>query len=171
MCRNTCPFQEELQMKKCTKCGEVKELSEFYRQNSKSGYRAECKECSQKREREKFSAGSEALQKKYEKQRHSWNDPENWSKRQLAVRKCHLKRTYGMSLEDFQDRLEDQKQCCAICGDHITTVTHKQLVVDHCHTTGKIRGLLCDLCNTALGKFKDNKEILQRAIKYLNDNA
>lgn len=157
--------------KKCTQCGKVKLFSEFYKQRSKSGFRAACKECVLEKNREKYSSGSEALAQKYQKQRHSWNDPENWNKRQLAVRKCHLKRTYGMSLEDFQQRLETQNQCCAICKAHITTVTHKQLVVDHCHSTGKIRGLLCDLCNTALGKFKDNKEILQRAIQYLDDNS
>jgi Recombination endonuclease VII len=158
-------------MKTCTKCGVEKELTDFYRQHSKSGYRAACKECVLAHGREKDKAGSDELKAKSAKQRHSWNDPEKWSIRQKIARKSHLKRNYGMSLEEFQHRLDEQNSCCAICGIHIQDATHKQLVVDHCHTTGKVRGLLCDLCNTALGKFKDNKEVLKQAIKYLDDNS
>ena len=58
---------------------------------------------------------------------------------------------------------------CAICG--VTEEQNgKRLAVDHCHTTGVIRGLLCSACNTSLGKFKDSVELLQRAIQYLKDN-
>ena len=57
---------------------------------------------------------------------------------------------------------------CAICGITVDP-THKQLSVDHCHNSGKVRGLLCTLCNTALGSFKDDPELLQKAINYVSN--
>jgi hypothetical protein len=54
---------------------------------------------------------------------------------------------------------------CFICG--LPNRKGKALCIDHCHTTGKVRGVLCDDCNTSLGKMKDSKELLQKAINYL----
>lgn len=78
-----------------------------------------------------------------------------------------LKYKYGISLEDYQKLLDSQNGVCAICWDK--NIYKKTLVVDHCHTSDKVRGLLCDNCNLALGLTKDNPEILLRAIKYLNN--
>ncbi len=72
----------------------------------------------------------------------------------------------GVSTEQFEKAWEEQKGLCAICatplklgvGGHAT---------DHCHATKKFRGLLCMLCNTGLGKFKDSPELLAKAIDYL----
>ena len=93
--------------------------------------------------------------------------------RKQSVRKGeHLKCKYGLTLDDYEQMLEEQNGCCAICNTHYTEFT-KLLAVDHCHKTGKIRGLLCINCNTALGKFKDSSFILQTALEYLevhNDN-
>lgn len=61
---------------------------------------------------------------------------------------------------------DEQKGRCAICETEITA--YKTANVDHCHTTGKVRGLLCFLCNSGLGKFKDDKGRLQKAIEYLD---
>jgi hypothetical protein len=69
---------------------------------------------------------------------------------------------YGMSPLDVLSLQDKQNDLCAICGDK------KVLQVDHDHETGRIRGLLCVTCNTALGKFKESTEMLQRAIEYLN---
>ncbi len=55
---------------------------------------------------------------------------------------------------------------CEICGGPPKR-GNKFLAIDHCHTTGELRGMLCDFCNTALGKFKDSEELLINAIKYL----
>ena len=55
---------------------------------------------------------------------------------------------------------------CEICGGPPKS-GNKYLAIDHCHKTGKLRGMLCDLCNTALGKFKDSEELLTNAIKYI----
>jgi hypothetical protein len=83
-----------------------------------------------------------------------------------------LKKHFGITLDDYNLILEQQNNVCAICGkpEHIfNSRTQKtlSLSVDHCHTTGKIRGLLCSHCNHAIGKFNDDVELLQKAIEYL----
>ena len=80
----------------------------------------------------------------------------------------HLKYTYNLKLEDYNKMLEDQNYKCNICGSsNSSTSQHDRLVVDHNHKTGKIRGLLCDKCNRALGLFCDSKELLEKAIQHL----
>ena len=81
------------------------------------------------------------------------------------------KRIYGLEAGEYDTLLESQKGVCAICGTDTPSPTqedtHKHLFVDHCHTSGAVRGLLCSSCNTGLGLFKDNPERLKAAIKYL----
>ncbi len=79
----------------------------------------------------------------------------------LQKRKNYLAYKYGLTLEDFYAILDDQDDECAVCG---ATCPHH---VDHCHRTGKIRGILCRACNTGLGHFKDNPWILDSAARYL----
>jgi hypothetical protein len=154
--------------KACTKCKEVKVFTDFYKSRSNSGYRSWCKQCTLNRDKERYHTDEEYKLSKTVKVRHKWNtDPEAWSKRQLTVRKSHLKRHYDMTLEQYQELFDSQQGCCAICGEHHTNVPHSQLMVDHCHETGRVRQLLCDLCNTALGKFKDKPELLDKAAAYL----
>ena len=92
----------------------------------------------------------------------------------LCVRDNNIRRNYaGMnSMEDYYKILESQNGVCAICKKQSNKrsnngKTIKALAVDHCHKTGKVRGLLCDKCNTSLGHFCDSIEILQSAINYL----
>lgn len=84
-------------------------------------------------------------------------------------RKGHLKNTFSISIDEWNEMFSLQNGCCDICKLHASSFT-KRLAVDHCHTTGKIRGLLCESCNLGLGKFKDNIEVLENAINYLNKN-
>jgi hypothetical protein len=79
------------------------------------------------------------------------------------VRESHLKRTYGITLEQHDRMRDDQANGCAICRKTMDD----DCAVDHCHTTGKVRGLLCDWCNKLLGFAKDDVSILQAAIDYL----
>lgn len=80
----------------------------------------------------------------------------------------NLQYTYGVSEDQYYSIKESQNHSCAICGTHQDEL-NKRLAVDHCHTTGKVRGLLCTLCNTGLGKFKDSVDTLSAAIKYLEE--
>lgn len=78
----------------------------------------------------------------------------------------YLKTRYGITLEDFNVLLEKQNNCCAICKKSVDE--NKQgLSVDHCHKTGKVRGLLCSHCNFVIGYAKDSIERLQSIINYL----
>ena len=81
-------------------------------------------------------------------------------------RKSHLKVAYGITPEDYNQMFVDQDGCCAICSIHQSEL-NKRLAVDHCHATGEVRGLLCDKCNMALGLFKDDQDLLNKAIHYL----
>lgn len=81
-------------------------------------------------------------------------------------------RQYGLTAETFKRMTEEQGGRCAICRRQPDE--QKRLVVDHCHTTGRVRGLLCGQCNCMLGNAKDNTDTLKQAIHYLevphNDN-
>ena len=86
------------------------------------------------------------------------------------IKNTELVRTYGITLEMYNKMLVDQNFCCAICGKHNSNFK-KQLSVDHDHETGAVRGLLCHHCNTGIGMFKDNTEILKKATNYLEKNG
>jgi len=77
---------------------------------------------------------------------------------------CLVKR-YGVTKEDYYKLLEEQNNVCAIC--HKADISGRKLSVDHCHSTGEVRGLLCSKCNTALGLLGDNIELFVEAINYL----
>ena len=87
-----------------------------------------------------------------------------------ALSEAYLKRTYSITLAEYDALLELQKGRCAICGGEgfLMGPQHKKkLVVDHDHATGKVRGLLCHNCNRALGLLGDKPELLHRAADYL----
>jgi hypothetical protein len=79
----------------------------------------------------------------------------------------HLETTYGISLDDYNAILAVQDHKCAGCGVDASKAQRSKLYVDHCHDTGKVRGLLCQHCNTALGMVKDSIETLSSLISYL----
>lgn len=90
--------------------------------------------------------------------------------RKEAYQGYELKRHYGMSKAEYTAMLERQDHKCAICGQPEGSVIRGQkisLAVDHCHTKGQVRGLLCLHCNRGLGLMKDSPEILRRAAEYL----
>ena len=95
----------------------------------------------------------------------------NWKKRNPEKVKEHtrrgkLKANFGITIEEYDEMLYWQGGCCAICAKPQDTFVRK-FAVDHNHTTGKIRGLLCVNCNTAIGKLDDDVVLLERAISYL----
>lgn len=81
----------------------------------------------------------------------------------------HLRNKYGLELETYDLMVMDQDNKCKIC-DKEEKENHR-LSVDHCHTTGKVRGLLCKNCNKALGLFLDSKELLVSAENYLSTHG
>jgi len=74
---------------------------------------------------------------------------------------------------EYDTLIKKQKDRCAICGEKETAIRNgkvRQLSLDHCHKTSKVRGLLCSSCNIALGGFHDDPELLRQAINYLQTN-
>lgn len=145
-------------MKKCTKCNELKNRTEFYKDISRNdGLSYICKKCAKEAVARCIAANPEQRKntlKKYQESLPSGH-----------YKKYDLKSRYGITLEQYNNQLDIQNNKCAICG----TKSEKSLAVDHCHTTGKVRGLLCLKCNTAIGKLNDDVILLQRAIEYLNN--
>ena len=92
-------------------------------------------------------------------------------KRKIQRRDKRLRENFNLTYDQYVDKLQAQNFVCAICGEGETARDRagdaRQLAVDHCHRTGKIRGLLCSNCNLALGHFKDQKARLLSALVYL----
>lgn len=97
------------------------------------------------------------------KERHnSWDTKDKMKDR-------YLRNAFGLTLEEFNELLGAQDNKCAICNSSIAN-GKGTFHVDHNHNTGNIRGLLCHYCNVGLGNFRDNKILLEKAIKYLENN-
>jgi hypothetical protein len=76
-----------------------------------------------------------------------------------------LKTKYNLTLQQFKEMMNNADCKCAICGNMLLELSNAN--VDHDHSTGKVRGILCNNCNLGLGRFKDNLDLLLNAIKYL----
>jgi hypothetical protein len=99
-----------------------------------------------------------------------------WRKKNvLKAKDRDLKKAFGITVEQYQEMLEKQRGLCAICGEpdkriHGATKKPIGLSVDHCHTTKKVRALLCSPCNQGIGNFKDDPQLLRAAAAYLEQN-
>lgn len=134
-------------MKSCGKCKEFKPFKDFYKnKNRYDGVSSYCKDCSRPYTRE--------AQKRY-----YHRNPEK-------TKSSYLKTLYGITLQDYQNILRNQKYSCAICFSEKNDLG-RYFSVDHCHNTKQVRGLLCNRCNRAIGLLKDDISLLRNAIKYL----
>jgi hypothetical protein len=175
--------------KTCRKCASPKPLSSFYRDSRRSdGRQSNCKLCNHATRRAWARANPDKVreQKKrdYQTNRSSFQErARRWYERHREkvlqrtsdyarkhksnARDCHLKRTYGISLAEHQSMREAQGHVCAVCKDPARMSPNKDFAVDHCHSTGRVRGLLCHRCNQGIGLLADNPDILRAAIAYL----
>ena len=139
--------------KRCTKCKEVKPLSESPKgkKHSLDGHISYCKICRNLQSRVNYHArGVKRL-------RPQTDTSKKWH------REYHIKRKYGMTPKQHKQMYLDQNGCCKLCSK---PVEYNKLHTDHDHATGNIRGLLCISCNLGVS-FIDNTEWLQRAIEYV----
>jgi len=122
-------------------------------------YLIQCSECNEVHERnaKHLKQGVRSRDCKYTK-------PPNWTG--LDRWDAIIRRTYGITYEEYEQMVEDQGGGCAICGK-TESEEGRRLPIDHCHTTGKVRGVLCAKCNQALGMFRDDPELLRNAAQYL----
>lgn len=140
-------------MKVCYRCKKSKPFSAFHKKSAaKDGLQASCKKCNNNSAREWQQANPEKFEEIWK--RNSYGD--------TAILKRKARR-YGLTLEELVFLFEKTNGKCEICGK----APRKTLCVDHCHKTGKVRGLLCEICNKSLGGFYDSVETLESAIKYL----
>lgn len=149
-------------MKKCSKCGQVKPLDDFHLNKAmRDGHQGQCKEC--RCEFYRQPAGEETKRRRREKYAAD-------KKLQEQARESHLRRKFRLSEEKYGQLHERQGGLCAICGRPETEKYRgevKNLAVDHNHSTGQIRSLLCRKCNHGIGNFMEDEAILVKAIQYL----
>lgn len=171
----------EADPKKCIKCGELKPLSEYTIHNRNKGqHRNFCHECEKAMIRmyHKSDGGKEkgkewyaSNQDKIKAYREYYkSNPEYRAKKKAYHKKKWLSDEYGLTLEQYEGMLKEQGHCCAICKNGRPDVSGKKTMfhVDHDHTTGKIRGLLCHSCNVSIGLMKDSPSLLRQAAEYLD---
>lgn len=183
-----------MKAKQCKTCLVTKEESNFWKQKAGDGRRARCIQClsaawsikyqtdekTRKRIARNNRAGHLRLYSdpiRREKKVVYQNAEGKKSQNKPVQRHNKLKNNYGISLAAALLLLESQNGCCKICG--VSEADYKQdqidrgnklirsLAIDHCHKTKKIRGILCDNCNRGIGHFKENLDLLRKAIEYL----
>lgn len=143
-------------MKTCSKCG-------YVGNNFPPSRGSQCRDCKNAYRRE-WGNRNPDKNRQYK---------QTWVDRNLSAdRAKHLKRKYGLSEEDYAVLLAAQGGVCGICGGDETCVRRSKsgaeaFAVDHDHETGRIRGLLCTRCNTAIGSLGDTAEGLRKALAYL----
>jgi len=140
-------------LKRCPSCKEIKPLTAFYTcGNHNNGYASYCIICSTTIKRNRPKAERQTAYQKYKK----------------TIRNENLIKKFGITLDEYNRMLTSQGGVCKICGK--VEKTNKDLAVDHCHNTNKIRGLLCSSCNIGIGCFKESINTLKIAIKYLENH-
>lgn len=144
-------------MKTCRQCGLTKSLNDFYNESRvKDGKQARCKICHGKAT-EKYRKENPDVYRKA--------SLKNWNSLKAEQRQERWIKRYGITAKDYKKLFDKQKGVCQICKNPCSS--RQFLSVDHCHKTGKVRGLLCVKCNTALGMLNDNVSYFKSAIEYL----
>jgi hypothetical protein len=145
-------------MKVCNTCHTEKPLDRFeqFKRGGKKYHKNCCRECSSKKRdaREIKKYGSEEAMREH---------------RRLKSRKTNLKKHYGLEWDEYLQMIEDQGHQCSICGCDLKIIKGHRLTacVDHCHKSGKIRGILCNSCNAGIGQLQDDPALVQSALNYL----
>lgn len=173
-------FQFKGIAKVCNKCGISKPRTEFNKERGKE--RRYCKECHKASVRV-WVANNKEKRKKYAREWAADNtkkrkasglpapkynhSPETLAKKSLYSRAKHLGKKYGLTPETWQDMFDAQSGVCKLCKIPGRTGKHGKLSVDHCHVTGRVRGLLCTPCNISIGMLGETPEQWERVWKYL----
>lgn len=181
-------------MKTCNKCKQTKALTEFTTDNTrKDGKKSSCKTCcalslkmwianNPEKAREyaakRYHENAETIKQRRKELRQIHPEKYRENSKQTRLKNIsHYKRKgreaswkragiSNMTYERYENMLEHQNFCCAICSVHQDKLA-KNLGVDHNHVTGEPRGLLCDACNRAIGYLKESEFLLSKAVNYL----
>ncbi len=146
-------------MQTCSKCGELKPFSEFHKLKAqKNGHRPDCKACHQ------------VMKKAYNPKRNiKRKQNPRYQEKNLE---SNLRTAYGITLEEYNALVFQQSGVCKVCKQLPTETSNQtnRLVVDHCHKTGRVRGLMCPNCNCALGHLKESVQLCQELAQYILDH-
>lgn len=160
-------------MSPCSDCGKSKNSAEFGKHRlGENGLNPRCKVCVNKRSKVYYNSNKLKVKLRCAKWKNENREKIRevtriwYSKNKDRVKDKYLRRTYGINLEYYKDLLRKQDERCAICKLDQREFK-KDLVVDHCHFTGEIRGLLCESCNINIGRFKENPRVLRSAAEYV----
>ena len=138
---------------RCISCLEWRGNNEFgANKQTQNGLAYYCKECANGRARKNHSVRYHSS-----------------SKYKDAKRSAYIKNRHGIDAETYEAMLAAQDYSCAICGVELSSRGHGTHL-DHCHTSGKLRAMLCTNCNRGLGHFQDNVDFLESAIEYLRQH-
>ena len=134
----------DINVKKCSKCQEIKSIDLFgVKKHNKDGLNHYCKVCENNRGRMRYK------------------DPLHREK----VKYGTILRNYGLTKEEYLLKLEKQNHKCTICNHDLKN--DRKTSIDHCHSTGIIRDILCDKCNRMLGNVKEDIDYLNNLINYI----
>ena len=162
-------------MKTCSKCKDEKSFDMFYcvhKGTAKERYHPDCKPCYLKRRADYVDRNRAEVNAKVKDYRVRNRDMVNAKARAYTarnpetIRACKLKQTYGLTIVEWGKLFSAQGGRCAICLS--TTTTGRNWHTDHDHSTGKVRGILCHRCNTALGGYEHLRLIRDRVEAYLS---
>lgn len=173
----------------CKSCLENKDVIMFETSNKKGYYRSVCKTCSGKSSRllkikvalDLFEQGLRLCFtcKKIKELSFFNKDKGNklgyscqckecaYAHRKPIAKWVMIKHKYNITQEQYESKLKEQQNGCAICNKSLQEIDIRHVHVDHCHTTGITRGILCRDCNHGIGNFKDEIKLLEKAINYL----
>lgn len=160
-------------MKRCSKCDELRPLDQYYAApGCRDGLRGDCKACFSARAKARYAEKSDEIKayvKRWQQENaeyvNAYRRKRNATRRK-EIREGHLRRTFGITLDDYDEMLDAQGGACAICRR--PPAEGKSLHVDHDHATGVVRGLLCFTCNGALGMLSENEDTIACALAYVS---
>lgn len=167
-----------MEPKRCTKCGVVKPLDQFYAMRGmRDGHRNDCIECNLAARSARHAENPEPARERARRwaaenagRRATYQgEYRNRPERKRAMRDLYYRRTYGLTADEVDRMLDAQNGRCAICGAKPERLA--SMHVDHDHQRGHLRGLLCLSCNQGLGQFRDDPTMLLRAIVYLRQRG
>lgn len=177
-------------MKICNECKLEKMLDDFPTQmkREKLVHLGNCRDCHNAKQRQNYLANHEQRKQKlrdyHELNREAMNEQSRIyylnnkdkaqayyqeNKEELAKKDWArgIYRRYGLTVEEYNNLSEQQNHVCVICQKSANAANSDKLHIDHCHVTGKVRGLLCTNCNNALGRAKEDPRILRAAAEYI----
>lgn len=167
---------ESPQEKKCPSCGETKPRSEFRADRTKADHlTSACSACISQRSRDYYQRNRDRVRanvKAYQKAKPEVQAKARAKRRENGKRRAaDVKGKYGLTEAEYAAMIERCGGLCEICGRVPSEVSKKGACVDHCHDSGRVRGILCAPCNSALGSFRDDTEVMERAILYLRNHV